>query len=744
MPKHPSCPQVYEVMEQFKNRCLLNTNSLLWEESDVWTIDALEQINKNFMHNPIEGDKFWNKLEKQFTGLPKECIKILADSFIIYSLPSTFMKPSKKWGFVEKTCDIHSLEYPAKTTLIEEALSQGFSRTSQRYHFKYMQLWLLLTFALELKKSTTPNKILNDPDSLNDLLNECLSKFPKGDRAYDIRHALLHMLFPENYERIISTRDKEDIVKFYGDYLPSEKEDINVDEQISIIRNELEDRYGKPFDFYQSGIKQAWRQNDDDSIKTEIKDDSSPTDLRLEELAQPLLRDKNLILYGPPGTGKTYYALELAKAIIATDHFEKDISELSDHELQSIQLENLIEQDSKYWWCVASPSIWSWDAFNSKTTIDFKFGRIQQNFEEASVGDIVFGYESTPTLSLKAVAQIKRPLHKTESGMHITLEKVHTLEKPIPYDEIKNHEILKHSQPVKFSNRGTLFSLGNAEAEILLNIINEHNPDFTTDINFKDSSTPYLRMCTFHPAYGYEEFIEGYRPALTEDGQSYFQIKDGIFKRICNDARQEPDRTFVLVIDEINRGNIPQIFGELITTLESDKRWNPRAPIETGVVLPISNEPFAVPDNVLVIGTMNTADKSIALLDTALRRRFAFRELLPETELLTTTIYDINLGEFLETINDRISRIIERNLQIGHAYFMKKGTPISSKKELYDVLRDKIFPLLQDYCYGDYQRLEEILGNDIIDSENKRFNQEYLQSGNEEKLLYAMKNIISS
>lgn len=131
----------------------------------------------------------------------------------------------------------------------------------------------------------------------------------------------------------------------------------------------------------------------------------------------------------------------------------------------------------------------------------------------------------------------------------------------------------------------------------------------------------YLRMCTFHPAYGYEEFVEGYRPYLSEDGTPHFQIQDGIFKRLCRDARQEPDRTFVLIIDEINRGNIPRIFGELITLIERDNRWRPNDTRSMSLELPISRESFAVPQNVYIIATMNTADKSIAVLDTAVRRR---------------------------------------------------------------------------------------------------------------------------
>ena len=230
-----------------------------------------------------------------------------------------------------------------------------------------------------------------------------------------------------------------------------------------------------------------------------------------------------------------------------------------------------------------------------------------------------------------------------------------------------------------------------------------------------------VSMCTFHPAYGYEDFLEGYRPH-TAGTQLHFALKDGIFKKLCKNAAQEPNRRFYLIIDEINRGDIPRIFGELLTVLEKDKR-------SAGVVLPLSGERFVVPENVYIIGTMNTADRSIALLDTALRRRFGFVEVMPDSDALGQVVLEniLPLGAWLDALNNQIVTHIgrdARNLQIGHAYLLSDGRPIINLARFVHVLQDDIIPLLQEYCYEDYAALTRILGRGLVDEDRQQIRQE--------------------
>jgi 5-methylcytosine-specific restriction enzyme B len=227
-----------------------------------------------------------------------------------------------------------------------------------------------------------------------------------------------------------------------------------------------------------------------------------------------------------------------------------------------------------------------------------------------------------------------------------------------------------------------------------------------------------VRSCTFHPGYGYEDFIEGFRPNTTAAAQLHFDLRPGLFKRLCEAAERSRHRKFYLLIDEINRGDIPRIFGELITLLEIDKRSHAYA------TLPLSSHPLTVPPNVFIIGTMNAADRSIALLDTALRRRFGFVELMPDHSLLrTATIANsIPLGDWLAALNQRLrSRVSRdaRNLQIGHAYFMEGFRPVTSLARFTRILAEDIVPLLEEYCYENYGLLSEILGSGLVDVENQ-------------------------
>jgi len=273
-------------------------------------------------------------------------------------------------------------------------------------------------------------------------------------------------------------------------------------------------------------------------------------------------------------------------------------------------------------------------------------------------------------------------------------------------------------------------------------------------------------VVTFHPSFAYEDFVEGLKPKVEgEEGKIIFEVEGGVFKRLCIDAfnalieeaevnkiwlkdagvpkldEDERERVesilqggsypkFYLVIDEINRGDIAKIFGELITLLEKDKRLF--AENEMRVKLPYSKTEFGVSPNLFIIGTMNTADRSIALIDVALRRRFSFIELMPDykvlEEELLKDVADVKIREILKDaiealrgLNIRIRAKYDRDHQIGHSYLLKlKGK--TDVKELIEELKliwfHEILPLLQEYFYDSPEKLREVLKGEFIKSSN--------------------------
>ena len=227
-------------------------------------------------------------------------------------------------------------------------------------------------------------------------------------------------------------------------------------------------------------------------------------------------------------------------------------------------------------------------------------------------------------------------------------------------------------------------------------------------------SSGQIKFTTFHQSLSYEEFVEGIRPVVVDkygkdtntahaDTTIVYRPYNGVFKSLCEKASKSPNMKFVAIMDEINRGNISRIFGELITLIEESKRG-------TAVILPYSQTEFSVPENLYILGTMNTADRSIAMLDTALRRRFDFIEMLPKPSLLGDCD-GINLCELLTALNERIEYYYDREHAIGHAYFMNKNGCIKNLHELRVVFSTKIIPLLQEYFFDDYERIKLVLND---------------------------------
>jgi 5-methylcytosine-specific restriction protein B len=276
---------------------------------------------------------------------------------------------------------------------------------------------------------------------------------------------------------------------------------------------------------------------------------------------------------------------------------------------------------------------------------------------------------------------------------------------------------------------------------------------------YADADGDRFEFVTFHQSFGYEEFVEGLRPVLMKqvrdvdvdvdvdadadapvEGHAVgYEIRNGAFLRLCERARKNSTQRYAMVIDEINRGNISKIFGELITLIEVDKRAGGDHPI--AVTLPYSGNSFAVPSNVDIIGTMNTADRSLALVDTALRRRFEFIETMPDAQVLNgITVLSggvsIDIAQMLLILNRRIEALYDRDHTIGHAYFTQLRSVQAPERfaALKSIFKNRIIPLLEEYFFDDWQKIRLVLGDNQKTSGDYQFVKEASQQDDAQSL----------
>lgn len=441
---------------------------------------------------------------------------------------------------------------------------------------------------------------------------------------------------------------------------------------------------------------------------------------------------RNIIMYGPPGTGKTWQVNHFATYfLLSRNHGPQRAAEY----WQAVQqpdpvrqrtLQQMIRSDATtpveqpdFWFMVANEQArdWNWQKLFDDGEAFFQIGNLRRNFAAAEAGDFVFGYRARPHREIIALAQVKQGLHKEtndagtqEEGITIAPFGDTLLKHPLRWDKFSQDARLKLSEPLRTNARGTLFKLELAEAQVLAALLNQEGN--TVALPQASVQRQYAEFVTFHQSFAYEEFVEGLKPDPDAQGQMSYTVADGVFKRICKRAQADPQHQYLLIIDEINRANIAKVFGELITLIEDDKRLG--QPNELTVTLPYSKETFGVPANLFILGTMNTADRSIALLDLALRRRFTFVELMPEPDLLPT-VAGVPLGGVLRRLNARIVALLDRDHQIGHSYFVNLDhTDVAG---LRFVWYNRVIPLLQEYFYNDAERLRAVLGPDFAKDE---------------------------
>lgn len=492
------------------------------------------------------------------------------------------------------------------------------------------------------------------------------------------------------------------------------------------------------------------------------------------EIRESLKRDSTLIdLFKSQLTDDCYPDSELRTLTFDVGFYiSRNISKPADKESNQADSDDMeftekpkSSEEHRYWWLNANPKIWSFSNLQTSHVQEYTLfnenrnkRRVFQNFLDARAGDLVIGYESNPVKQVVALAKVSA----ANDGKKICFEKTESLVNPIDYRTLKECPELEQMEFFQNPN-GTFFKLTKDEYEFIMDMIREENPltskDMNTSYTKKDflsevymSENQYDRLSgvllnkmnlilqgapgvgktftakrlayslmgekddsriefvQFHQNYSYEDFVMGYRPS----GDSY-ELKYGIFYQFCKKAENQPDKKFFFIIDEINRGNLSKIFGELLMLIEKDYRG-------TKATLAYNGMPFSVPKNLYIVGMMNTADRSLAMIDYALRRRFSFFEMAPAFESKGFKEYQHSLDN--RTFNELISEIVKLNGEIsrdkslgkgfciGHSYFCGKAKETCTNEWMQSVVNYDILPMLSEYWFDDdtkVQRWDHIL-----------------------------------
>ncbi len=682
-PPHDSTP-VIDAAQTWVRTSLVEDGSMLGEGA-ISTAANFDALDRYFVQRPDTGDgSFYEKLQAQLADAPPDARKLMAELlWVLFLFPSNIGMETKREG-VLRVWDWSGDELDPAHPLLADAYLDGIGSGGMGVNTnRWREMQYLVALGQAIKGVPPPQRadLFSDYDRYVDWMQTVPQE---GDRQF--RHMLRFFLFPDRVERMSSNGDRRRVLE--GFKVAPQKatrkwSDRQLDDALLELRQAQVARYGTvDLDYYNPPLVDVWRKPNEPVTSIDHDEEADDGDAVAPKVKEPGARygkpgqgARNLILYGPPGTGKTW-------------RLQQMFGEYTD----------LPADLDRATWEHQLVGRYGWRAVIAAALADAG--------KPTKGGDL----ESHPLIRAKALqrkrtkAVISTVWGFMQQHANPASTTVNVTSRRAPYLFDKSEDSYWTLLPDWQEQDG--------EAADLLRA-------WQAGPGSESKPVKRYRLVTFHPSYSYEDFVIGLRPVALSGAEGEtsagFRMVDGVFKQACEEARANPGKRHALFIDEINRANIAKVFGELITLIEPDKRARYSASGELLAGLEVQlpgtgteegeDERFGVPENLDIIGTMNTADRSIALLDIALRRRFEFREIGPDYGLLDRSVDGVHLGLLLWKINERVEFLADRNRLIGHAYL----TRVTSIADLRVVFERQMIPLLQEYFFDDWSRVELVL-----------------------------------
>lgn len=689
---HGDTEAIFRAAADWRQRCLEEDGSLFRDES-LWASATLAELDRAFIQNPQEGSaSYREKLGQQLEGTSPAACRLMAELHWALLLFPHNIKPDTKRSLIQDLWEQGGESLPDDHMLLSDEVLSGVAHGGTGFNTnRWRELRYLIRIAQAFKREGVEQRrdILADPWRLAEWLDGVQRE---GQRQ--LRHILPYLLHPDDFERCATEGAKRTILQQLEGYAPQRLKHMSpteVDQALRKLRDRLEQEHGSSIDFYASPWLEQWKQSPSRAWlllwNPQYWPWESLQEHRIRVAQGEHVTDRWSCSSTQPREGDTAYIMRvgseprglIARGNVTTSPFEDEhwageaaeegkqarYIELTFTDLRDPQQDAYLSLDQLRG--ISSEQAWT----PQSSGIEIRPDVVQQ---------VVKGWRQL------APVQVGATTSESKKGIENAVNRIFYG----PPGTGKTHRLREQIMP-RYPNR-------------------RH------------------RMVTFHQSFSYEDFVEGIRPEPTESGITY-EVHDGIFKDWCRRAQKDPEHRYALLIDEINRGNIARIFGELITLIEPDKRsrWDEEGNLLSGVevTLPYSGERFGVPRNLDIYATMNSADRSIALMDVALRRRFHFQELMPSPSRIPGSGGDglildemgdtLDLRALLRVLNARLRYLLHRDQTFGHAYFMG----VRNLDDLRWVLVDDIIPLLAEYFYEDWSQIQLVLGDQGVPEEQQ-------------------------